>query len=172
MTADTAVSPPSIAYSQYRNNFGSLVRSLTLLDGNGNTSIPGSLTVNGVNISNSNTWIEVWSSNTGITSEPNIPLTGLPALIDIAEIGIVIGNAREFNTVSVPVTVRDSAGNLQTRFSFSSGINTGYFNKNVIGSEVLRMAVAITSQTSARIPIMFFPSNTPLYAIVYKRRIV
>ena len=147
-----------------------------IMFGNGVILAPGETMINGVRdispmINNVSTWIEVWSSNTGITTEANIPLTGLPALIDIAEIGIVIGDMRGFNTVSVPVTVRDSAGNLQTRFSFSSSINTGYFNKNIIGSEVLRIAVAITSQTTAFIPIMFFPSNTPLFAIVYKRRL-
>ena len=98
--------------------------------GNGVILAPGETMINGVRdispmINNASTWIEVWSSNTGIaTVGTNITLTRLPALVNIAEIGIVVGEITHgFSTISVPVTVRDHLGNLQTRFSFTE--NTG-----------------------------------------------
>ena len=104
--------------------------------GNGVILAPGETMINGVRdispmINNASTWVEAWTSNTGITSSGiNIPLTGLPALIDIAEIGIVIGiNITGYSIVSVPVTVRDSGGNLQTRFSLTE--HNGYFIKKM-----------------------------------------
>ena len=144
--------------------------------GNGVILAPGETMINGVRdispmINNVSTWIEVWSNNTGITSVgTNIALTGLPALIDIAEIGIVIGGIEHgFSTLSVPVTVRDHLGNLQTRFSFTS--NTGYNQKNRIGNRNLLIIVAITSQTNAMITFTASPNNPSLFAIVYKRRL-
>ena len=42
--------PASIIFNQYTPLFHDIIRTLTLLDGNGNTSIPGNLNVGGIDI--------------------------------------------------------------------------------------------------------------------------
>lgn len=76
-TADDGNEP--IYFRQYRGLFSTLKRTLTLLDGSGNTSMPGSLTVAGTTTSgNFNTggrYISNYASNTYINSVTNAVLT-------------------------------------------------------------------------------------------------
>lgn len=76
-TADDGNEP--IYFRQYTGVFSTLKRTLTLLDGSGNTSIPGSLTVAGTTTSgNFNTggrYISNYASNTYINSVTNAVLT-------------------------------------------------------------------------------------------------
>ena len=76
-TADDGNEP--IYFRQYRGVFSTLKRTLTLLDGSGNTSMPGSLTVAGTTTSgNFNTggrYISNYASNTYINSVTNAVLT-------------------------------------------------------------------------------------------------
>ena len=76
-TADDGNEP--IYFRQYIGVFGILKRTLTLLDGSGNTSMPGSLTVAGTTTSgNFNTggrYISNYASNTYINSVTNAVLT-------------------------------------------------------------------------------------------------
>lgn len=76
-TADGGNEP--IYFRQYTGIFSTLKRTLTLLDGSGNTSMPGSLTVAGTTTSgNFNTggrYISNYASNTYINSVTNAVLT-------------------------------------------------------------------------------------------------
>lgn len=76
-TADDGNEP--IYFRQYTGIFSTLKRTLTLLDGSGNTSMPGSLTVAGTTTSgNFNTggrYISNYASNTYINSVTNAVLT-------------------------------------------------------------------------------------------------
>lgn len=76
-TADDGNEP--IYFRQYTGVFSTLKRTLTLLDGSGNTSMPGSLTVAGTTTSgNFNTggrYISNYASNTYINSVTNAVLT-------------------------------------------------------------------------------------------------
>lgn len=153
-TADDGNEP--IYFRQYTGVFSTLKRTLTLLDGSGNTSMPGSLTVAGTTTSgNFNTggrYISNYASNTYINSVTNAVLTcnysGYGGIINAPTKGgrITIATHPSSNNVvylgyatSAQISAGTNAFNRQARWNADNGFlyATGHVKDGSSDSYVL-----------------------------------
>jgi len=132
-TADDGTEP--IHFRQYNGTFTSIARTATILDGNGNTSLPGTLTTGGIlTVGGSSATIGghiVLHANNFNTYAPTRTGTGASGLWSIG----ITGNA-------ATATTAGSAGHLQTAYVGGQQLNPQVYFNDGIGLKVAMTAAA------------------------------